>query len=185
MVDFDYLWPIFDLQTHTAPGDPEKRDFAFAAQNGVKNCQNRPHLLFFLIQIISSFWHPDHYLTPTELLCRIFSIISKPPNGFFCKKMKNDHFAIWYNFWLFGLWGWSIPKKTGNYLNFTKKWVWVDFRHIWPLFDLRTHWAPRAKKKRDFAFAAQNMVQSGQNRPQYFFLKNSDNFQFFDTLTTF
>ena len=29
------------------------------------------------------------------------------------------------------------------------------------------------------------MVKSARNRAHYFFLKNSDNFQFFDTLTTF
>ena len=36
-VDFGYFGPLFDLQTHTAPGDPEKRGFSFAAQNMVQS----------------------------------------------------------------------------------------------------------------------------------------------------
>jgi len=30
-VDFGYFGPLYDPQTHTARGDPEKRDFAFAS----------------------------------------------------------------------------------------------------------------------------------------------------------
>ena len=57
-------------------------------------------------------------------------------------------------------------------MNFTKERYWVDFGNFGPLFDLRTHTGPDDPEKRNFEFAAQNTVQSAQNQPHSFFLKN-------------
>ena len=141
------FWGRFKIETHQVRFEFEKfHTIRFWKYGFLLKTTPKPSFGHFLnclqiIQIISSCLRPTAFSDShwASSIIRWKNEFKKSIFSGFWWNPKNAFPPSELTFLLFGARKWSIPKKTGNYPNFTKNWFLVDFDHFRPLFDLGVH----------------------------------------------